>query len=210
MDNALLLKLLEKSLAYTPIVYKQSSFSTNQEQFNNVYEIEAKYTEIPDDCLLFFLPSVSSNESGSCILKIKVPTVSNNTTVYKSHEYKILVEQNTNTPRYAQKNDIIANRICIFRFRKSSSQAILINSPLYNDAIFSNIKVTNAEFLNPPIIVDQQNPNIQYTLVTIKELQELKNDIAMLKGRIIFGTDDPEEALKDSPSGTIYIQHEED
>ena len=188
MENALLLKLLEKSLAYTPIVYKQSSFSTNQEQFDNVYELEIKYTEIPDDCLLFFLPSVSSNESGNCKLKVKIPTVSNNVISYGVHEYKILVEQ----------------------FRKSSDQAILINSPLYNDAIFSNIKVTNAEFLNVPVIIDQQNPNIQYTLVTTKELQEIKDDIAMLKGRIIFGTEDPEEALKDSPSGTVYIQHEED
>lgn len=200
--------LLEKSLKYTPIVYKQSLFDINQENFNNIFTMELKYTDLPDDCLLFFLPSVSSNESGECKLRLRIPNKSY--TIYSEIVYPILVEQNTNVLRAAGLNDIIANRLCIFRFRKTSKQAVLCNSPMLNDAMFSTIKTTNAEFVNKPIIRDQENPNITYELVTTKEYDELLNRIKKLESKIRFGTEEPEDALKDANTGTIYIQYEED
>lgn len=210
MNAEEIIMLLEKSLKYTPIVYKQSLFDINQNNFDNIYTLEYKYTELPDDSLLFFVPSVSSNdkENKKCKLRIRVP---NDT--YKRYTeivYPIIVEQNTDLPRAAGINDIIANRLCIFRFRKSSKQAILINSPLYNDAMFSSIKATNAEFTNKPFVRDNENPNITYELITTKEYNDLLNRVKSLESKIRFGTEEPEDALKDAPTGTVYIQYEAD
>ena len=210
MNPEELLALFLKALPYTPIVYKQSLFSTNQSEYGTSFELEYKHTDIPDDSLLFFVPSVSSAD-GDCKLVVKIPIVqSDGTTVYSSSEFDIIVEQNDDLPRPAGKGDIIASRMCIFRFRKSRGQVILCNSPLYNDAIFSNIKVTNAKFLNLPEYVDPQNPQITYTLVSTKEFNALQEEVIKLKNRIRYGTQDPEEALVDAPYGTVYIQHESD
>ena len=73
MSQEELFALLAKSLLYTPIVYKQSTYTTNQNNFDNVFVLEFKHTELPDDSLLFFVPSVSSNDSGTCTLRIRVP-----------------------------------------------------------------------------------------------------------------------------------------
>jgi hypothetical protein len=129
--------------------------------------------------------------------------------IYPERTFDIIVEQNDDKPRKAKKGDIIANRMCIFRFRNSSNQVILCNSPLYNDAIFSNLKVTNANFINLPTYRDPKSPFLEYTLVTSKELDELKERITKLENRIKFGTEEPEDALQDCPTGTIYIRYEE-
>lgn len=211
MTASEIITLLEKSLQYTPIVYKQSIFSTNQEEFLNEYTLEFKQTDIPDDSLLFFVPSVSSNDSGNCKLIIKVPHAnSDGSFTYGSLTYDIIVEQYDEQPRKAGKGDIIANRMCIFRFRKITGQVILCNSPLYNDAIFSNLRVTNLTLLNKPVYVDPQNPTITYTLVSTKELIALEERVAALEKKFIFGVEDAEEALADSPAGTVYIKIEED
>lgn len=211
MTDTELLNLVLKALPYTPIVYKQSIYATEQNEFGNNFILEFKYTDIEDDSLLFFLPSVSSNESENCKLTIKIPTVKSDGTIqYTSKVFAIIVEQNDDLPRPASKGDIIANRMCIFRFRKTKNQVILCNSPLYNDAIFSKVKIVNGEFINLPKYLDPENPTISYTLVSTKELSALEQRVYALEERVKFGVEEPEEALKDLPSGTIYIQYEKD
>lgn len=210
LSNIQIMAMLEKSLKYTPILYRQSTYSIDQNAFGNDYILEYKQTDIPEDSLLFFIPAYSSNDSATCKLTIRVPSVnSSGTYSYSDIVYDIIVEQNNDMPRKAGQGDIIANRMCIFRFRSITKQVILCNSPLYNDAIFSNVKVVNAKFTNMPVYVDP-NTNIEYALVSTKELSELKNKVTALENKIKFGTQDPEEALRDLPAGTIYIQHEED
>lgn len=196
-------------------MYKQSIYTTNQENFNNEFRLECKYTEIPNDVLLFFVPSVSSNNNVNslCKLIISVPkklSESDSDYTYIDESYDIVVEQNDGTTRPASKGDIIAFRMCIFRFRKTSNQVILCNSPLYNSVVLSNAKITNCEFVNLPTIKDPDNAALTYTLVSSKELAALTNRIESLENKIIFGTEDPEDILSDKPTGTIYIRHEED
>jgi hypothetical protein len=204
--------LLEKSLMYTPIVYKQSIFTTSQNNFDNKFRLEYKFSDIQADGLLFFVPSVSSGE-GNCELIVSLPKKlgdSDNNFSYQDETYDIVVEQNDGTTRPATKGDIIAFRMCFFRFRKTQKQAVLCNSPLYNSAIFSQAKIIDCEFVNLPTIKDPLNESLTYTLVSSKDLDTIKTRLDKLESRIIFGTEDPEDALADKPTGTIYIQHEED
>jgi len=211
MDETRLFNLLEKSLHYTPIVYKQTLYSTNQAQFDNKFVLEFKHTDLPDDSILFFVPSISSNDSADCKLIVRIPYVEGTTGKYKysDTEYDIVVEENDLTMRKAKKGDLLAFRMCMFRFQKSSKRAILCNSPLYDDAIFNTLKVTDCQFINRPTFVDP-GTGVTYTLVTTKEFNELIDRVEKLESRIIYGTEDAEEALKDRPSGTIYIKVEED
>ena len=207
-----LFSLLLKALAYTPLVYKQSIFTTNQENFDNKFKLEYKFSQLPDDSILLFIPSVSSNDK-PCKLVISIPSKANDDDTqyeYSEQEYDIVTETNDGTTRAVKKGDIIAFRMCIFRFRKTANQVILCNSPLYDDVIFSNAKITNCEFVNIPKIKDPQNENIEYTLITTKEYNGLLQRLSTLESKFLFGTEDPESALADRPAGTIYIKHEDD
>ena len=99
--------------------------------------------------------------------------------------------------------------MCIFRFRLSSNEAILCNSPLYDSAIYSSIQATNATFLNRPVVYDPETM-MTYTLISTQEFSDLVGRVEKLEKRIQFGTKEPEEALADLPAGTVYIQYEED
>lgn len=206
-----LITLLAKSLCYTPIIYKQSTYLGDQANFGNEYVLEFKQTDLPDDSILLFVPSFSSVSGKDCKLTIRVPFPNEEGGYnYQDHVFDVVVEQNDDTPRGVTQGDIIANRMCIFRFRKKQNTAILCNSPLYNDAIFSKVQITDGVFLNRPIFVDPENPTITYTLVTTKELAELEKRITSLEKKFRFGTLSPEEALASAEAGTIYIQIEED
>lgn len=206
----LIVEQLQKGLAYIPIVYKQSRYTGDQENYNNVFMLEFKQSELPSDSLLFFIPSVSSTNNADSILRIRIPVVENGVTVYKETDYKIVVEQNDDLPRPAKLGDIIAERMCIFRFRKESKKAILCNSPLYNDAVYGSIKATDAVFLNPPRVMNNENPSQSFVLIDSKTFNALEERVAKLENRIVYGTQEPEEALADYPAGTVYIQYEKD
>ena len=212
MTNEQLFELLAKSLAYTAIVYKQSTYTTNQNNFDNVFVLEFKHEEIPDDSLLFFVPSVSSNNSGDCKLKIKVPYIptGSNSYSYKEKTYTIVKETNNGVAAPAGEGDIIANRMCIFRFRSKSTNIVLVNSPLTNSATLNDLKVTNCQFINKPTVANPDNPSLPFILVTSDELNALTKRIEDLENKIIFGTEDPEDALSDKPTGTIYVQVDKD
>ena len=212
MTSEELIVLLSKSLNYTPIIYKQSTYLTNQEQNGRNFVLEFKHTDIPDDSLLFFIPAFSSLDplpTEKCKLIVRIPKVVDGTYQYTELILKIIVEQNDDIPRDAKKGDIIANRMCIFRFRLSSNEAILCNSPLYDSAIYSSIQATNATFLNRPVVYDPETM-MTYTLISTQEFSDLVGRVEKLEKRIQFGTKEPEEALADLPAGTVYIQYEED
>lgn len=213
MTEQEILTLFTKTLGYAPVVYKQSIYNINQEEGGRNFVLEYKYTDLPDDSLLFFVPAFSSldpvNET-NCKLKIRIPKKVGTSYEYQERALDIIVEQNDAVPRPAKRGDIIANRMCIFRFRLSSNEAILCNSPLYDNAIYSSFQATNAQFLNRPVIVDSEDPLKTYTLVSTKEFNELVDEVNKLKQRIQYGTKSPEEALAGLPAGTVYIQYEED
>ena len=199
MEQELLFKLLERSLNYTPIVYKQSSFNVDREAFDNQYTMEYKFPEIPDDCLLFFTPIMSC--TGASKLNVRTPSVDG--TTYVDHNFDILVETNDGKARATTLGDIIAYRMCFFRFKKGTNKIILCNSPLYNEAAFSSLTVTNAEFQKVPTVNGEK-------IAMEKALIALEERVFALEKKIKFGTGDPEEALANEPSGTLFIQVEED
>lgn len=212
MTQEELLSLLAKTLRYTPIVYNQSIYTTNRENFDNVFSLEYKHTDLPEDGLLFFVPSISSNSSGNCTLRVRIPYIQSGDSSYSysNRDYTIVKETNDGVTAMAGLGDIVANRMCIFRFRKNSSQIVLINSPLYNSANFSKLKATDAEFINVPTIQNLENPSIPIRLATNEQISMLEQRIAKLEQRIVFGTGEPEEVLADRPAGTLFIQVEED
>jgi hypothetical protein len=211
MEMEELFNKLAEALKYTSIVYYQSSYSTNQNNFDNVFVMEYGHTDLPDDGLLFFVPSVSSNDSGACVLKIKIPYLpaGQSKFTYTEKILPIIKETNDGKTFVVGQGDIIANRMCIFRFKKNSKNIILINSPLYNSIKINSLKATDAEFINVPTVYNPENAAIQIKLVTSVELEELKKRVTDLENKIIFGTEDPEAILSDKPTGTIYIQVEE-
>lgn len=210
MTQSEIIAKLSEALNYIPIVYKQSSFYTDRDEYGKEFVLEFKQLSIPDDSLLLFVPSVSST-GDNCKLIVRVPKAnSQGSYEYTNVEFNIIVETNDNLPRPAGRGDIIANRMCIFRFRRTTNEAILCNSPLYNDAVFNNITVTNAKFINKPEYVNPNNPSLNYVLIASDEYNALLDRVSKLEAKIKFGTLSPEEALADAPSGTIYIQHEED
>ena len=205
MEQNELLSLLEKTLKYVGIVYNQSLYTTNQNASGTEYVLEYKHTDLPEDGLLFFVPAISS--TGPSTLKIKIPTSKDQ---YASRDFEILVETNNGLTRKVKRNDIIARRMCIFRFRKGTDQIVLCNSPLYDDALFSSLRVTDCTFVNKPTLVNQENTEKIITLATSEDVASLEERIKALEDKIIYGIEDPETVLADKPSGTIYIQVEKE
>ena len=213
---------MEKALAYTPIVYNQATYQISERDKGFNYTIEYKQTQFPEDCLLYLDPAYSSQEISDAspqehTLTIKLPKINeeDGTISYaEKFTYPIVVETiSDNLPfRPATSGDIIANRMCVFRFKKGFNKVILINSPLFNDARYSSIRATNAEFLEKPVIVttDSNNNEHRTMVATSEEVSALDERLTEWENKINFGTKDPEEALQDAPVGSIYIQLEED
>lgn len=210
MEQETLFRLLEKSLKYTGIVYNQTSHITNQQEYANSFTLEYKYEDIPTDGLLFFVPKTSSNgDKIESYLNIRTP-ISNNS--YKDNYLKIVKETSTNGYQSIGTGDIIANRLCIFRFRKDyigNTVAVLVNSSLFNDVSLTNAQITNCEFLNVPTVKNYEG-TAPIKIATSKDIVSLIARIEALENKILFGTDEPDEALANKPSGTIYIKVEED
>lgn len=200
--------LLYEMLPYFPKVYHQASYtpasSEDVRNFNLIY----KFTTLPSDSLIYFVPNINSI-NGTNNLIIKVPTSYNDEPSYREYSYTIVVETNDGSTRLAQANDLIAFRMCIFRFAKGNNkQVILTNSPAYNSLQITTLNATQANFSNTPTV--GENTMTRISLATMNDVSELTARVESLENKIIFGTKEPEEALATSPNGTIYIQVEED
>mgnify|MGYP006896786439 CR=1 FL=1 len=84
--------------------------------------------------------------------KLNIRTPSANGSQYIPHNFDILVETNDGRVRPAELGDIIAYRMCFFRFKKGTDKIILCNSPLYNEAAFTSLIANNAVFNNVPTV----------------------------------------------------------
>lgn len=201
--------LLEEVLPYLPKIYTQSSYtptmSDSERDFNLIY----KFSKLPSDCLIFFVPTQSSVD-GTNTLVIKVPSSSTGENVtYTSYRFTIVTETNDGNTRPAKAGDIIAYRMCTFRFAKGNTNVVILtNSPSYNSLQVSNLVATNAKFLNVPSVGG--TPISTEKLVVATELTKCADRIEKLEEKIIYGVTDPEEALASKPNGTIYIQIEEE
>ena len=203
MTQEQLLKLVSHNLKYGAYVYNQ--LSTLYDTWDGNYKIEYLYETIPNNSLLFMVPRYSSKKDGN---KLTIRYLSGNT-VYKEKIYNILIEHPEGYLTQATEGDIIANRLCIFRFiNGDSNTAILINSPLYNSISVTTLNVTNeATFFETPTVVDQVTHS-KIPLVKETKLLELEKRVAKLEKKFQFGTSPASDALKDADAGTIYIQVE--
>ena len=215
MSNNALNEGLKKMLNYLPMIYNQQQLSTV-----NTGEITIKYPydKVPNNALLFVLPLYSSLESNNK-LTIKFAQVSQDGTIINyatTKSYDIMVEDTNGTKRKAGLGDIVANRLCMFRFiTGNSSQIILCNNPIYNNISCSTLCITNsAKFHKIPTIIYYTNQGVEMeTPVALdQDLQSLAARVTALENKFKVGTDTAEKYFENNPNapqGTIYLQVEE-
>lgn len=206
---------LKKMLNYLPMIYNQQQLG-----YVNTGEITIKYPydKIPDNALLFVLPLYSSLENNNK-LTIKFAKVSQDgkTIGYTTTKtYNIMVEDTNGSKRMASTGDIIANRLCMFRFiTNNSSDIILCNNPIYNNLKCSTLCITNStKFYEIPKVIYYTNMGVEQEveLALSSDVQALKERVEKLENKFIYGTDTAEKYFEDNPntpSGTIYMQVEE-
>ena len=205
---------LKKMLNYLPMIYNQQQTSVNTGEI----VIKYPYSKIPENALLFVLPMYNSLSSGNK-LTIKFATVSQNGTVVSyttTKQYNIMVEDTDGKKRAAGLGDIVANRLCMFRFiTNNSSDIILCNNPIYNNLKCSTLCITNsAKFYETPKVIYYTNQGVEkeVELALSSDLQDLAARVAALENKFVTGTDSAEEYFENNPNapqGTIYMQVEE-
>lgn len=211
-----LYKGLKQMLNYLPMIYNQ------QASANNTGEIIIKYPydKIPNNALLFVLPLYGSVEDTSTSpnkLTIKFAEVSQDGSVVgysKGKQYNILVEGTNGSKRKASKGDIVANRLCMFRFiSNNANDVILCNNPIYNNLKCSTLCITNSTkfYEIPKFVTTIDGVEKEIDLALKSEVQELKTKVDALEKKFRVGTESAEEFFEDSsiPDGTIYLQVEE-
>lgn len=205
---------LKKMLNYLPMIYNQQQTSVNTGEI----VIKYPYSKIPENALLFVLPMYNSLSSGNK-LTIKFATVSQDGTVVSyttTKQYNIMVEDTDGKKRAAGLGDIVANRLCMFRFiTNNSSDIILCNNPIYNNLKCSTLCITNsAKFYETPKVIYYTNQGVEkeVELALSSDLQDLAARVTALENKFVTGTDSAEEYFENNPNapqGTIYMQVEE-
>lgn len=207
MDN--LEKLLTDMLPYIPRIYTQASYKPSTDETVRTFELVYKFTVLPSDCLIFFVPTQNSVD-GTNTLTFKIPSaLEGDNITYQNVTFNIVIETNDGNTRRAGKGDIVAYRLCTFRFAKgNTNNIILTNSPAYNALQISQLTATNAKFLNVPQVGTNSLDSV--ALATQADLTPLVERINSLEGKILWGVDDPEQVLASKENGTIYVQVEEE
>ena len=205
---------LKKMLNYLPMIYNQQQTSVNTGEI----VIKYPYSKIPENALLFVLPMYNSLSSGNK-LTIKFATVSQDGTVVSyttTKQYNIMVEDTDGKKRAAGLGDIVANRLCMFRFiTNNSSDIILCNNPIYNNLKCSTLCITNsAKFYETPKVIYYTNQGVkqEVELALSSDLQDLAARVTALENKFVTGTGSAEEYFENNPNapqGTIYMQVEE-
>lgn len=205
---------LKKMLNYLPMIYNQQLEAVNTGEFI----IKYPYDTIPDNAILFVLPLYSSLESNNK-LTIKFAQVSQDGTAINyatTKSYDIMVEDTNGTKRSASLGDIVANRLCMFRFiTGNSSQIILCNNPIYNNLSCSTLCITNqAKFYQIPKVIYHtvQGTEVSDQVALDQDLKKLAERVEALENKFKVGTDTAKEYFEknpNTPKGTIYLQVEE-
>lgn len=204
---------LKKMLNYLPMIYNQQVDANKEYDFI----IKYPYDSIPDNALLFVLPLTSSkpkdinnNKYNKLVIK-RARVYPDGTISYENiSEYKILCEGSDGKKRYADKGDIIANRLCMFRFiSNNSTEIILCNNPIYNNIGCSELIVTGDSTFSKPPTVPLENG--ETTLALNADLQDLVKRVEALENKFKIGTDSADKFFEENelPDGTIYLQVEE-
>ena len=215
------LEILLQSANYMPFVYPQLTMDKS-----NIFTIRYPFAEIPDNSLLFMVPIRNSQELGEDVqfnkLKLLMPRI-----VYNTGDGTTSVDYDTQVPKVfniflegldgkltpASLNALIANRMAIFRFIKNDNNSvILINNPYYNNMQLNTIVVNqDATFRSVPVLQPDPNDSTNQTKLALEsDMIALENRIAALENKFLYGAEEPDTALADSPDGTIYIKVEED
>ena len=214
---------LKKMLNYLPMIYNQRIPSTTWD--GNIV-IRYPYKDIPDNAILFVLPLYSSidNKETPNInrLTIQYATVSQDGSAISyqdSKTYNIVVESQDGSKRPATVGDIIANKLCMFRFiTNNKKDIVLCNNPIYNNLQCTSLYITNESiFKELPIYEYSTTINgvvttKQTTLATAENILDLKRRLDILEQRLQIGTESPEEFFSNNsnlPQDTIYFQTEE-
>lgn len=214
---------LLKMLNYLPMIYNQR---TPASTWNGNFTIRYPYKEIPDNALIFVLPLYNSldNSSTSDInkLTIQYATVSQDgkqISYQNSKTYNIVIEGQDGSKRPATVGDIIANKLCVFRFITNNKQdVVLCNNPIYNNLQCSTLYITNeATFRQLPIYrylktINNVVTEVDTTLATAEDIASLSARLTALEQRLQIGTKAPEEFFEENtglPENTIYFQTEE-
>ena len=214
---------LLKMLNYLPMIYNQR---TPASTWNGNFTIRYPYKEIPDNALIFVLPLYNSldNSSTSDInkLTIQYATVSQDgkqISYQNSKTYNIVIEGQDGSKRPATVGDIIANKLCVFRFITNNKQdVVLCNNPIYNNLQCSTLYITNeATFRQLPIYrylktINNVVTEVDTTLATAEDIASLSERLTALEQRLQIGTEAPEEFFEENPGlpeNTIYFQTEE-
>ena len=205
---------LKKMLNYLPMIYNQQQISTTN---NGEIVIKYPYDKIPENALLFVLPLFNSLDSNNK-LTIKFAQVSQDGSAISyaiTKTYNIMVEDTNGTKRKAGLGDIVANRLCMFRFiTNNSSDIILCNNPIYNNLKCSTLCITNsAKFYEiPKIVYTAQGIEKETALALDSDVQSLAARVLALENKFKIGTDTAEKYFENNPNapqGTIYMQVEE-
>lgn len=214
---------LKKMLNYLPMIYNQR---TPASTWDGNITIRYPYKEIPDNAILFVLPLYNSldntNTPNINKLTIQYATVSQDgsTISYQtSKTYNIVIESQDGSKRPATVGDIIANKLCMFRFiTNNKKDIVLCNNPIYNNLQCSSLYITNESiFRELPIYEYITTVNgvvtTKYTtLATADDIKDIKRRLDLLEQRLQIGTESPEEFFSNNPNlpqDTIYFQTEE-
>jgi hypothetical protein len=209
-------KGLQQMLNYLPMIYNQQASANTGEII-----IKYPYSSIPNNALLFVLPLYNSAEDNENIpnkLTIKFAQVSQDGTTVgysKGKQYNILVEDTNGTKRRASKGDIVANRLCMFRFiSNNATDIILCNNPVYNNLKCSTLCITNSTkfYEIPKFVTSIDGVEKEINLALESKVQELITRVDALEKKFRVGTKSAEEFFEENPNepkGTIYLQVEE-
>lgn len=214
---------LLKMLNYLPTIYSQRTVAST---WDGNFIIRYPYKEIPENALLFVLPlysSLSNNEvSNINRLTIQYATVSQDgkTISYQnSKTYNIIIEEQNGSKRPATLGDIIANKLCVFRFiTNNKKDIVLCNNPIYNNLQCSSLYITGKSTFNELPVYEYLTTinNVVVTnrtsLATAEEIAKLSARLTALEQRLQIGTKAPEEFFEENPNlpeNTIYFQTEE-
>lgn len=201
-----------QALQYNTYVYPQiaNDYATNDGEFIINYTQDT----LPYDGLLFMVPckfsiAIEDVLSRNYLILRKASIVDGRREYIVFKKMLIAVERNDGTTVPATKGDILANRLCIFRFITSDvDTAILINSPYYNSMSLTNLTVLGDTVFRKLPCFQEGDLSTPVPLATSTEVQKLRERIEAVENKVQYGEEDPDVALEGLPDGTIYIQVE--
>lgn len=218
-------KALSTVLKFIPQIYPQRIVSDNHGEII----INYPHKEIPSNIILYVLPYRSSinkdkntpSQSNMLTINYHITKLNPNTNKYElsnieTKHYSIVVEDTDGKKREAEAGDILADRLCMFRFSsKNSNEVILCNSPLYGNIFCNSLEIANdLRLYKKPVIGVKGKDGFEVTdtLVTQSELKELQDKVNAIDNRIKVGVQTPEQYFSANPNteeGTIYLQMED-